>query len=116
MKSAACLIASGEDRVNACFVFSGLERRSLEAESVQFIRSTPCGQHVRARKISCRRAYELPVNVKLYFDTARWQRFVKSPTVNMLRRGFIERAAKERVEGCQVECDGEHRDEQRLED
>lgn len=116
MKSAARLISACIDGVDARFVFSGSKRRSLEAETVQLIFGAACGQHVRARKISRGRGNEMPVDVKLHFDTTSGRRFIDGPTVNMCRCSFVECAAKEGVEGCQVESDGERSDEQRFED
>ncbi len=115
MKSAARLVAARVERVGARFVFSDSKRRSLEAETVPLIFGAARGEHVRARKVCHGRTDETPVNVKLHFDALGRRGFVGDPTVDMLRRGFIQRAAKERVEGRQIERDGERSDEQRFE-
>lgn len=116
MKSATGFVASGMYGIDARLVLTRIERGSRELKAVQLIFRTPGSHHIGTRKVSRRRACEMPVNVKLNFNTARRLRFIDSPAVNVPLRSFVERAAKEGVKGREVENDGERRDKQRLED
>jgi hypothetical protein len=102
--------------VDARLVFAAIKRRRVEAEAVPFITGAACVFHIWTREIGHAARHETTVNIELHLDSTGGRSLIHCPAVDVLSVGVIDSAAKERIECCEIEADGERSDKHRFND